>query len=129
MTVQDVGEKAVVDGRASRVATRREAYIRRALAAIVPRPAQNVYRLARDFGLQEDTVRGWHCLVLLRRGHDVLAEEAMAQVRCMLKCKMHPTWLLLLDYLSTLTCPYKFLRQRCSLGGVIRGVPGVLARR
>lgn len=38
-------------------------------------------RLARDFGLGEDTVRGWHCLVLLRRGHDVLGEEAMAQVQ------------------------------------------------
>lgn len=37
-------------------------------------------RLARDFGISEDTVRGWHCLVLLRRGHDVLGEEAMSQV-------------------------------------------------
>lgn len=37
-------------------------------------------RLAQDFGIPEDSVRGWHCLVLLRRGHDVLGEEAMAQV-------------------------------------------------
>lgn len=68
------------DGVPVGVPAHREKYIRRALEAIVPRPAQNVYRLARDFGLQEDTVRGWHCLVLLRRGHDVLGEEAMAQV-------------------------------------------------
>lgn len=38
-------------------------------------------RLARDFGVSEDTVRGWHCLVLLRRGHDVLGEEALSQVK------------------------------------------------
>lgn len=31
--------------------------------------------------MSEDTVRGWHCLVLLRRGHDVLGEEALSQVR------------------------------------------------
>lgn len=37
-------------------------------------------RLARDFGVSEDMVRGWHCLVLLRRGHDVLGEEALSQV-------------------------------------------------
>ncbi|CAB1100113.1 unnamed protein product [Ectocarpus sp. CCAP 1310/34] len=62
------------------VVARRESYIRRALDAVVPRPAQNVYRLARDFGVSEDTVRGWHCLVLLRRGHDVLGEEALSQI-------------------------------------------------
>ncbi|CAM9437484.1 unnamed protein product [Ectocarpus sp. 4 AP-2014] len=62
------------------VVARRESYIRRALDAVVPRPAQNVYRLARDFGVSEDTVRGWHCLVLLRRGHDVLGEETLSQI-------------------------------------------------
>ncbi|CAM9533516.1 unnamed protein product [Scytosiphon promiscuus] len=65
---------------ARHVVARRESYIRRALDAVVPRPAQNVYRLARDFGVSEDTVRGWHCLVLLKRGHDVLGEEALSQI-------------------------------------------------
>lgn len=43
-------------------------------------------RLARDFGVSEDTVRGWHCLVLLRRGHDVLGEEALSQVCFFVYC-------------------------------------------
>lgn len=80
MSAHDAAEK-YGEGRADGVAARRAAYVRRALEAVVPRPAQNVYRLARDFGVQEDAVRGWHCIVLLRHGHDVLGEEVMAQVR------------------------------------------------
>lgn len=44
------------------------------------RPHFVFVRLAQDFGVPEDAVRGWHCLVLIRRGHDVLGEEAMSQV-------------------------------------------------
>lgn len=44
------------------------------LAAVATR------RLALDFGVSEEAVRGWHCLILLRRGHDVLGEEALSQV-------------------------------------------------
>lgn len=40
--------------------------------------------------MSEDTVRGWHCLVLLRRGHDVLGEEALSQVRLLaFACPMY----------------------------------------
>lgn len=50
------------------------------ISCTLERLSLSMIRLARDFGVAEDAVRGWHCLVLLRRGHDVLGEEAMAQV-------------------------------------------------
>ncbi|CAM9317174.1 unnamed protein product [Discosporangium mesarthrocarpum] len=62
------------------ILARRQAFLQRALEELAPKPAHLVYRLAQSLGISEDVVRGWHCLILFQRGHDILGEEAMSHV-------------------------------------------------